>query len=354
MNSKINDWFDRFLTGNMSKEEESEFLTALEKDDELRKDFENYKLIIQTFQEYHQKTELEQKMNAWYTEAIRNTKPGKRLWWSVTYIAASVALVVTVAGIWFYDTLKKETKKQGQEITYLKKKLQNIQHQQNNLVQNFQKIQNQQYVPANSQSTGFLIAPHYLLTTYHSVQDADSVFIENDVFPRLKAKTVYIHKDLDVALLYVPALTIARFSFRLLNKPVDLGHSVFTLGFPTSQLVYNEGYISAVNGYDNDSAYYQITLPLNPGNSGGPLFDHQGDLIGMIVSKNTTMEGVAFALKSTTLYALKDSLPSDSIKMVWTKVFQKHSASVYQGYSQTKIQKYKPMVFKVFVYQKTI
>ena len=354
MNPEINDYLDRFLTGNMSKEEEREFLHALEKDDELRKAFENHKLVIQTFQEYHQKTELEQKMNLWYTEESAYTKPSRKLWWSVTYIAASVALVVTLASIWFHDTLKKETKKQGQEITYLKKELQNIQHQQNKLVRNFQNIQPTAYIPANTQSTGFLIAPHYILTSYHSVQDADSVFIENNTFHRLKAQTVYVHKNLDVALLYVPAQTIICPSFYLLNKPVELGHSVFTLGFPTSQLVYNEGYISALNGYDNDTAYYQITLPLNPGNSGGPLWDHQGHLIGMIVSKNTSMEGVAFALKSTTLYALKDSLPSDSIKMIWTKIFQKHTTPAYQDLSKRKIQKYKPMVFKVFVYQKTI
>lgn len=352
MKPQMTDWFDKYLNKQMNESELSEFHSALENNEQLKSDFENYQKLIQSFQEYHQKNEFENKFNQWYIEE-QSIKPfqNRRLWWSVSYIAASVALLVTLSGIWFYETLKKETKKQSKEITYLKKEIQNIQSQQKNIVRNFHQMQQKTYAPANSQSTGFLIAPKYILTTFHSVQSSDSVFVENENYPRTKAQIVYANTDLDVALLYVSNLNIHS-DVHLLHQSSNIGNPIFTLGYPTSQLVYNEGYISALNGHQEDTAFYQITLPLNPGNSGSPLFDNKGNIIGIIVSKNTRMEGVAFALKSTMLYSLRDSLPSDSIKNIWNKAFKKYSLN--KSDKQQIIQKYKPLVFKIYVYQKSI
>lgn len=354
MNPKMIDLFDKYLLNQMSEEEKKEFHHALENDEQLRKSFSDYQILINTFKEYHQKNELENTFNEWYLE--ENTgfsmKFIKKVRWAAFSIAASVALLITLSALWIYNTLKIKDQKQTEVITYLKKELKQIQHQQNDIVRNFQKIQQQKYAPANAQSTGFLIAPKYIITTYHSIQNADSVFVENDYYTRTEARIVYTHPSLDIALMYVPEIDASMHTIHLINKQIELGKNIFTLGFPTSQLVYNEGYISAINGYDGDTAYYQITLPLNPGNSGGPLFDIKGNLTGMVVSKNTSMEGVAFALKSSMLYALKDSLPSDSLKNVWIKAF-KGSAVQYNN-KNTIIQKFKPFVFKVFVYQKSI
>lgn len=353
MNPNMTDLFDKYLKHQMNEEEKKIFEETIHSDDNIKKAFNEYRNLINTFNDYHQKVELEQKMNEWYLEEMSSlTYHHKKNWWRVAYIAASVALVVTLTGLWFYDSLKKETKKQDKEITYLKKELSNIQKQQHHLVQNIEKIKTQQHPPANSQSTGFLITSNYLLTTYHSVQNADSVFVENDHFQRNKAIVIYTNKSLDLALLYVPQLKITNIPIHLLNKPAELGSNVFTLGYPSDQLVYNEGYISAINGYNNDSAFYQITLSLNPGNSGGPLFDKNGSLIGIVVSKNTMMEGVAFALKSTMIYNIKDSLPSDSIKQMWIKTFKNYP--LIKENKPSTIQKVKTYIFKVYVYQKSI
>ncbi len=350
MNPKMTDWFDKYLLNQMSDEEKREFLQALDNDELLKNDFLNYQNLINSFNEYHERNELENKFNEWYLEENLSSKGARnKAWWSVFYIAASIALIITFLGIWVYDTLKSETKRHSQELTYLKKEIKQIQNQQNTIVRNFQKIQQQKYAPANSQSTGFLISSKYIITTYHSIQNADSIFVENDYCSRSEAKVAYANKFLDVVLLYVPTLSISTNNIHLINGQVELGNSVFTLGFPTSQLVYNEGYISALNGYEDDSAYYQITLPLNPGNSGGPLFDIKGNLIGVVVSKNTSMEGVAFALKSNMLYALKDSLSADSLKNIWLNAF--NEKSFHYNSKNTMIQKFKPMVFKIFVYQ---
>lgn len=349
MNASLTELFDKYLSGRMTDVETQDFLNLLETNPTIKKNFEEHQRFVQSFYDYHQTKAIEAKFNQWYTEEISTLKTNKKVWWSVSYIAASIALIVTLSVIWLYDTLKKETKKQSNDITYLKKELKQIQNQQNTLVRNFQQIQKQKYAPANSQSTGFLFASKYIITTYHSIQNADSIFIENETYPRTQAFPIYINKNLDVAILYTSKINNPGIPINFLNKSSDLGNKVFTLGFPTSQLVYNEGYISAINGYNNDTAFYQITMPLNPGNSGGALFNNKGDWIGMIVSKNINMEGVAFAIKSTMLYTLKDSLPADSVKQTWTKAFikQSHNQSI-------SIEKVKPLIFKVFVYQKSI
>lgn len=348
MNPKLTDWFDSYLSGQMNDSEKSEFINALNNDKQLKNDFEEYTILIQSFNDYHQKDDLKKLMDEWYlAESHSFGKPSRKIWWNVSYIAASVALLVTLTGIWFYENLNKETKKQSHEISYLKKEIKQIQTQQKTIVRSIHKIQEKNYAPANSQSTGFLLAPQYILTTYHSVQNADSLFVENENFSRMKANLLYVNKDLDIALLYAQEINISPY-FQISKNVYDLGSKVSTLGFPTNQMVYNEGYISAVNGYENDTAYYQITMSLNPGNSGGPLFSNDGRWIGMIVSKNINMEGVAFALKSSMLFTLKDSLPADSIKNVWIKAFSNRYLKNKQ------LNKVKPYIFKISVYQKAI
>lgn len=349
MNPKMTDWFDKYLLGQMNEEERQEFHKTLNADETLKKSFEEYQLLILSFKDYHQEADLKNKLDEWYIqEHFRIKQNNKKIWWKVSYIAASVALIVSFAGIWFYESIMKETKKQGNEIIYLKKELKQIQTEQNKIFRNIKKIQEKNYAPANSQSTGFLLAPKYILTTYHSVQNADSLFVENDHFSRTQAQPVYVNKDLDVALLYISNLNVSPI-FQFSHAPCDLGQDVYTLGFPTQELVYNKGYISAINGYNNDTAFYQITMSLNPGNSGAPLFKNNGQLIGMIVSKNINMEGVAFALKSDMLYTLKDSLPDDSVKKVWTKAL-KHQPS----YKKIQMNKIQPYIFKIYVYQKSV
>ncbi|MFN6091265.1 MAG: trypsin-like peptidase domain-containing protein, partial [Bacteroidota bacterium] len=86
--------------------------------------------------------------------------------------------------------------------------------------------------------------------------------------------------------------------FAIKKSISDPGEKVFTLGFPREDLVFGDGSISSYTGYEGDTTAYQISIPVNPGNSGGPLFDNQGNLIGIISGKNESAEGASFAVKS--------------------------------------------------------
>ena len=96
--------------------------------------------------------------------------------------------------------------------------------------------------------------------------------------------------------------------------PTDAeGEKVFTIGYPASSVLgerpkYTEGVISAVTGIRDDPTVFQITVPIQPGNSGGPLFNQRGEVIGITTaSLSLRAAEVLGAIPQNINYALKSS-----------------------------------------------
>jgi len=106
----------------------------------------------------------------------------------------------------------------------------------------------------------------------------------------------------------------------------DLGDEIYTIGFPNfprTDVVYNVGYLSSAKGYNGDTLTCQIQMSANPGNSGGPVFNKKGEVIGVLSTKLSKADGVSFAIKSKNIYQLVDDFKkadtaSSNIKMVNT------------------------------------
>ena len=160
--------------------------------------------------------------------------------------------------------------------------------------------------------TGFaLTADGYLVTSAHVIKGADSLLVESRDHQRYHAETVYADTKHDLAILRIKDRDFkpfARLPYTFKAGQADLGERVYTLGYPRKDAVYGEGALSARSGYDGDTAFYQVSIPLNPGNSGGPLLDGQGNLIGVVSSRQDDVLGAAFATKSSYLVRLVDSL----------------------------------------------
>lgn len=183
--------------------------------------------------------------------------------------------------------------------------------------------------PANPKSggTGFLIdGKGYLVTSAHVVADADSVYIQNIKGSFFKVSTLYVNRQTDIAVLkivdsrYQPVKLLP---YALQKNTADLGEEIFTMGFPrpTSEIVYNRGYLSAKTGYNGDTTTYQLAISANPGNSGGPIFNHSGEVIGILSSKQNTAEGVVFSSRTKNIFTAlheirKDSTNEDRIKLL--------------------------------------
>ena len=99
---------------------------------------------------------------------------------------------------------------------------------------------------------------------------------------------------------------------------VDVGEDIWVLGYPLTQVLGNEikltnGLVSSKSGYQGDISTYQISAPIQPGNSGGPLFDSKGNIVGIINAGVPGAENVGYAIKTSYLNNLIDSYSLTSI-----------------------------------------
>ena len=99
----------------------------------------------------------------------------------------------------------------------------------------------------------------------------------------------------------------------------DIGSEVFALGFPMAlsgmgeDIKFTDGKISSKSGFNGDLRLYQTTTPIQPGNSGGPLFDYDGNLIAINSAKISSdrADNVSYSIKSSYLINLMDGLPEN-------------------------------------------
>ena len=164
-----------------------------------------------------------------------------------------------------------------------------------------------------STGTGFVVARDRVLTNHHVIDGCSAINIrtaDGRTLPATMPARVDVQRDL--ALLAVPNDPGPVLAFRA--NPVRRGESVVTYGFPLAGLLaagptLTTGEVSALAGLANNEQHFQISAPVQQGNSGGPLLDRQGHVMGVIVSKLNAQriaqrtgdipQNVNFAVKGT-------------------------------------------------------
>jgi S1-C subfamily serine protease len=136
-----------------------------------------------------------------------------------------------------------------------------------------------------STGTGFFVSSDgYLITNFHVVEDASVISIMWNG-RELAATVIKLDPVNDVALLKVDAVTSAlRVSD---SRLVERAQDVLTLGYPLVSIAGQEqkatfGRVNALSGIQGDIRFLQIDVPIQPGNSGGPLIDRSGAVIGIV------------------------------------------------------------------------
>jgi len=176
-----------------------------------------------------------------------------------------------------------------------------------------------------SSGTGFFInKTGYIATNYHVIANSKALEVEyfqNGKLHVYKAKTIVFDEINDIAIIKIEDENFFgtnNIPYVLNTKSQSVGKRVFTLGYPMTTIMGNEikftdGSISSKSGFSGDVTKYQISVPIQPGNSGGPLFDYKGNLIGItsggLNRELLNTENVNYAIKSVFLGNLIDNLP---------------------------------------------
>jgi serine protease Do len=141
-----------------------------------------------------------------------------------------------------------------------------------------------------STGTGFLVANERVMTNHHVIDNCNRVLLRTPSGHWLAANPpARMDAQLDLALVNVPGLVGPALAFRS-GPAVRRGEGVVAYGFPLAGLLSSDpkltrGEVNGLRGIGDNPNQYQISAEVQPGNSGGPLVDMQGHVVGVVVSK---------------------------------------------------------------------
>ena len=172
------------------------------------------------------------------------------------------------------------------------------------------------HIEYKSGGTSFLIdSKGYLVTNSHVVANARDIAVQNSNGTEYNAEVVYDDPQRDLAILKIDDKEFkspGTIPYSIKKTGGDIAEPIYTLGFPRNDIVYGEGYLAAKTGFNGDTLTCQITVPANHGNSGSPILNKNGEVIGILSTKQNTAEGAAFAIRSRFIYSALAELEKDS------------------------------------------
>ena len=181
--------------------------------------------------------------------------------------------------------------------------------------------------PVKSKSgTGFVVSANgHIVTNNHVIDGCSDLKGNLTGEAAMVLRVVSSDANNDLALLQAPSTATFKEFARIRDRSIRSGDSVVAIGFPfhgllTSDFTVTTGIVSSLSGMRNDSRFLQISAPVQPGNSGGPLFDTTGQIVGVVTGKldglriaaatGNIPENINFAIKTG---ALRDFLDNSVV-----------------------------------------
>jgi S1-C subfamily serine protease len=173
---------------------------------------------------------------------------------------------------------------------------------------------------ATYSGTGFFVSsPSYILTNEHVLDGCHAASVWRPGFPISEARIVASDSANDLALLTTDMRTKMVPTFR---AGARVGETIFVYGFPLTGLLsssgnFTVGTVTSIAGLGDDSRIMQISAPVQPGNSGGPLLDKSGNVVGIIVSKLNALRlaQVTQDMAQNINFAIKASIASNFLEV---------------------------------------
>ncbi|MDM1047185.1 S1 family peptidase [Sphingobacterium hotanense] len=312
---------DRYLNGEMNAQERMAFDALLNEDAALNEVFQSHQDFVDTMKRQAARAEFKNKLSAQAVEAPKEAVI-YRMWKKLKINAVAAAVVAVISSLatlyltGYFSTIRKTTS----EYSALRREVNNVKRNVNahhNAIRNINKETVNQ-AALQYGATGFMLTKDgYVVTNYHVVNGADSIHLQNNKGESFRASIIHTDPEKDIAILHISDTTFTKPSYipyTFKRQNLDLGEGIYTIGYPRDEAVYGEGYLSSETGYSGDTTAYQISVPVNPGNSGGPVLDKFGNIIGIISGKQKGIDGAAFAIKTKALVETLNRIPEESLR----------------------------------------
>ncbi len=324
-------WADQYLQGELDSNDRAAFEAFCAANPEFATILEEHKSFISLLKETEAKNNFVDMLRAesdnFDLEKSEEIAPKEHkiisIWRKLQInagVAAAVALLSVFSTLYitgYFTAVKQATSDYSalrREINSVKRNV----NEQNKAIQNINSASAEQVKPTHFGATGFMLTKDgYVVTNYHVVNGADSIQLQNTKGDAYRAEIIHIDAEKDLAILRINDDTfkpLKNIPYTFKKQQSDLGEDIFTIGFPRDEAVYGQGYLSSNTGYAGDTIAYQISIPVNPGNSGGPVLDNQGNVIGIISGKQKGIDGAAFAIKTKELISTLNRIPADSLR----------------------------------------
>ncbi|HUR65174.1 MAG TPA: S1C family serine protease [Chitinophagaceae bacterium] len=328
---KVIDAVERYIRGEMKPDERLQFENLRKANPEVDQLVVEHTLFLQQLNHFGERKKIRSSLNDIHTDLTEQGKidsmklKGKAkvvyLWKRykrVTAIAASIAGITALtisALVWAFAP------KAGGEITDLNRQLEGIKKEQRDQKAEVNTLKNRintdkdvtkKSIQYKSGGTGFLIdGKGYLVTNAHIIRNSKNIVVISNKGEEYNAVVLKKDNVKDIAVLKIEDKNfkaIASIPYGISKGGNEVAEPVYTLGYPRNDIVYSEGYLSARTGYNGDTLSCQLGIAANRGNSGGPVFNQNGEVIGILSNKETEAEGVAFAIQSKYIFDAIDAL----------------------------------------------
>lgn len=309
------DAVERYLNGEMDANEKSLFEQLRKTNPEVDQLAVEHSFFLQELQRYGGVREIKHSLHEVHNhllqqgtileEQLSGSAKVVNLWKrykrTIT-IAASIAGItaLSISGM----TLLLTPKNNSKQVQELANKLNAIEYKQK-LQDNQLKSVKNKIAPGTTIKSGgsaFIVdGKGYLVTNAHVIRKAKGIYVTNFEGDEFKTIIVKVDDLRDIAILKIEDEDFKPFTalpYGIKKSSTDIAEPIFTLGYPDNKFVYGEGYLSSLTGFNGDTLSCQMAVAANPGNSGGPVFNRNGEIIGILSTKEIQSEGVVFAIQS--------------------------------------------------------
>jgi S1-C subfamily serine protease len=364
---QLHEAVERYINGEMDAEERRQFELLRSQNAEVNERVIEQERFENALKKYGERVQLEKRLNAIHSEIDVHSLQEElmehpswivQLWQnhhSKISVAASIAIFAILSTLFVTDHFSDRNQSSYEN---LKRVVDQVKRKSDGLDNKINRIQSglksSILMPVKFSGfvgTGFALSSNgYIVTNNHVIKDADSVYVQNADGQSFRTKVVYTEPAYDVAVLKITDTTfrgLGTLPYSFKHAKSDLGEDVYTIGYPGDAVVFGPGFLTSETGFKGDTSEYQVSIPVNPGNSGGPLLDSKGNIIGIISGRQTQVVGAAFAVKSAYLIRTIQNIPADSIRRKLNLNNKNTLAGLNRMQQIKKLQSY---VFMVKVY----